>query len=234
MKNWLRHSHIAVKANLIDLAKTANARPERGVDDLGSYLYFDLTVSNEDGAEQLVRFAAHDGDRMVHLLAQQVDSISDIAQALSFVGIETIEKLAVSTDQNGVALRDARFLQEVWDRQQKPSIGSRQFRHKYKLSRGFAPQKPRGLPGRILSKIERMKEGGRVELTEVPLRALILPQFVGHTFIVRVGKKSLVMKVREDMIGHQFREFATLHRVDTQGDVRVKPTSRSRYGRKAG
>ena len=40
-------------------------------------------------------------------------------------------------------------------------------------------------------------------------RSMVLPHFVGKSFLIHNGKIFIPLKVSEDMIGHKFGEFAT-------------------------
>ncbi|NQU11074.1 30S ribosomal protein S19 [bacterium] len=39
-------------------------------------------------------------------------------------------------------------------------------------------------------------------------RSMIIPEFVGHTFLVHNGKQHLAVFVTENMVGHRLGEFA--------------------------
>lgn len=127
----LRHSHIAVRASLASLAKAAGSAIADGEDDVGRYRFFDLMIGREDDAEQRIRFAAHDGDTMVHLLAERIQDTSDLAAALFNAGVRSQAELSISTDQNGLPLRDATDIHDrisaLWkssaSRLQGPSTG---------------------------------------------------------------------------------------------------------------
>lgn len=103
----LRHSHIAIREALDSLAEVVHAEISSGEDDLGAYRYFDLEVSHEDGAHQRIRFASRSGDKMVHLLAEKIAQVSDLAAALFAVGVRADKELSISTDQAGQPARNA-------------------------------------------------------------------------------------------------------------------------------
>lgn len=108
----LRHSHIAVRSSLAFLAAGVKANVAEGEDDLGKYRYFDLIISHEDNASQCIRFASHVGDQMVHMLAERIDLVSDLAAALFAVGISSKDALSISTDKNGLPVRNAGEIHE--------------------------------------------------------------------------------------------------------------------------
>jgi small subunit ribosomal protein S19 len=62
---------------------------------------------------------------------------------------------------------------------------------------------------RVLERVERMNGTGRKEpLKTWSRRCDIVPEFVGHTFLVHNGNKFLRVYVTEDMVGHKLGEFA--------------------------
>lgn len=108
----MRHSHIAVRKALKPLARAVGAGILDGEDDLGRYRYFDLVVSHEDQSSQRIRFASHSGDRMVHLLAERIDMVSDLAAALFAVGIRGSAALSISTDREGRPVRSVDVIED--------------------------------------------------------------------------------------------------------------------------
>jgi len=61
---------------------------------------------------------------------------------------------------------------------------------------------------RLVRRVERMG-GTRKEPLKTWARACtIIPDFVGHTFLVHNGNKFLKVFVTEDMVGHKLGEFA--------------------------
>ena len=62
---------------------------------------------------------------------------------------------------------------------------------------------------RLYDRVVALEESGRKE----PLRTWarhcdIVPEFVGHTFLVHNGKTFINVYVTEDMVGHKLGEFA--------------------------
>ena len=39
-------------------------------------------------------------------------------------------------------------------------------------------------------------------------RSVVIPEFIGHTFMVHNGKQFISVRVTEDMVGHYLGEFA--------------------------
>ena len=98
----LRHSHIAILDSVPNLAAQVGAHVLNGEDDLGPFRYFDLTLADSS----VFRFASHDGDRYVHLLASMPHQTTDLVRALTKVGVNQASKLSISTDQNDKPLLD--------------------------------------------------------------------------------------------------------------------------------
>jgi small subunit ribosomal protein S19 len=62
---------------------------------------------------------------------------------------------------------------------------------------------------KLFVKIERQNEDGRKEPIKTWARACtIVPEFVGHTFMVHNGKQHMKVFVTEEMVGHRLGEFA--------------------------
>jgi small subunit ribosomal protein S19 len=62
---------------------------------------------------------------------------------------------------------------------------------------------------KLLRKVQRMQESGARDPIKTWSRAsTIVPEFVGHTFLVHNGRMHLKVFVTEDMVGHKLGEFA--------------------------
>ena len=62
---------------------------------------------------------------------------------------------------------------------------------------------------KLYLKVERQNESGAKEPITTWARACtIIPEFVGHTFMVHNGKAHLKVFVTEDMVGHKLGEFS--------------------------
>lgn len=62
---------------------------------------------------------------------------------------------------------------------------------------------------RLLEKVEKMDETGRKEPIKTWARSCtIVPEFIGHTFLIHNGKNFMKLYVIEDMVGHKLGEFA--------------------------
>lgn len=61
----------------------------------------------------------------------------------------------------------------------------------------------------LFNKVQKMEEAGRSEPIKTWARACtIIPEFVGHTFMVHNGRQHMKVYVTEDMVGHKLGEFA--------------------------
>lgn len=62
---------------------------------------------------------------------------------------------------------------------------------------------------RLYLKVERQNELGSKDPIKTWARSCtIVPEFVGHTFMVHNGKNHLKVFVTEDMVGHKLGEFS--------------------------
>ena len=62
---------------------------------------------------------------------------------------------------------------------------------------------------KLLSKVLKQKDQGGSEPIRTWARSCtIVPEFVGHTFVVHNGKSFLRAFVTENMVGHKLGEFA--------------------------
>ena len=62
---------------------------------------------------------------------------------------------------------------------------------------------------KLYEKIKKQEETGRNEPVKTWARACtIVPEFVGHTFLVHNGKMFNKVFVTEDMVGHRLGEFS--------------------------
>ena len=62
---------------------------------------------------------------------------------------------------------------------------------------------------KLFFKVQKMDEAGDKEPIKTWARACtIIPEFVGHTFMVHNGRTHIKLFVTEDMVGHKLGEFA--------------------------
>ncbi len=61
----------------------------------------------------------------------------------------------------------------------------------------------------VIKKVQRLDaEGLKRAIKTWSRRSTILPDFVGHTFMVHNGKTHIPVYVTENMVGHKLGEFA--------------------------
>ncbi len=62
---------------------------------------------------------------------------------------------------------------------------------------------------KLFLKVQRLDDSGRKEPIKTWARACtVVPEFVGHTFMVHNGKQHVKVFITEDMVGHKLGEFA--------------------------
>ena len=62
---------------------------------------------------------------------------------------------------------------------------------------------------KLFHKVEKQNERGEKQPVKTWARAcVIVPEFVGHTFMVHNGKQHMKVFVTEEMVGHRLGEFA--------------------------
>ena len=71
---------------------------------------------------------------------------------------------------------------------------------------------------KLYRKVERADSSGSKEPIKTWARACtIVPEFVGHTFMVHDGRRHIKVFVTEDMVGHKLGEFAPTRTFRTHG-----------------
>jgi small subunit ribosomal protein S19 len=62
---------------------------------------------------------------------------------------------------------------------------------------------------RLFERVQRMEQRGQKDTLKTwSRRCDIVPEFVGHTFMVHNGKTFVRVYVTEDMVGHKLGEFS--------------------------
>lgn len=62
---------------------------------------------------------------------------------------------------------------------------------------------------KLIDKVDKLNENGKRSPLRTWARACtIVPEFVGHTFLVHNGRAHVKVYVTEDMVGHKLGEFA--------------------------
>ena len=61
----------------------------------------------------------------------------------------------------------------------------------------------------LLKKVEKLK--GKTNVAPIKTwarKCTIIPEFVGHSFLIHNGKKFIPIKISEEMVGHKLGEFS--------------------------
>lgn len=61
---------------------------------------------------------------------------------------------------------------------------------------------------KVFAKVERQMTPGQEAIKTWSRSCTIVPEFVGHIFMVHNGKAHIKVQVTEDMVGHKLGEFA--------------------------
>lgn len=62
---------------------------------------------------------------------------------------------------------------------------------------------------KLYRRVEQLNNSGKKDALKTwSRRCTIVPEFVGHTFMVHNGKQHVKVFVTEDMVGHKLGEFA--------------------------
>jgi small subunit ribosomal protein S19 len=74
---------------------------------------------------------------------------------------------------------------------------------------GRSTKKGPYVDARLFGKVQKMEaQGGREPIRTWARACTVVPEFVGHTFLVHNGRTHLRVFVTEDMVGHKLGEFA--------------------------
>ena len=60
----------------------------------------------------------------------------------------------------------------------------------------------------LMAKVEKMLTSEKKPIKTWSRRSMVVPEFVGHTFLVHNGKNHLPVFVTENMVGHRLGEFS--------------------------
>jgi small subunit ribosomal protein S19 len=78
---------------------------------------------------------------------------------------------------------------------------------------------------KLFGKIDRLNQRGFKEPVKTwARRCTIVPEFVGHTFMVHNGRKHVNVYVTEEMVGHKLGEFAPTRTFHGHGGKTKKET----------
>jgi len=69
----------------------------------------------------------------------------------------------------------------------------------------------------LMAKVEKMATAEKKPIKTWSRRSMIVPDFVGHTFLVHNGKQHMPVFVTENMVGHRLGEFAATRTFKAHG-----------------
>jgi ribosomal protein S19 len=195
----LRHSHVAVRGSIATLARAARKVVRESEDDFGRFRFFDLMVLSGEGEPQQIRFAVHDGDQMVHVLAERIEATGDLAEALLRTGVRERSQLSISTDPDDRPLRDIDEMeQSIVEAAASRRINARRVRSKLQRA-GGSGKTLRPLGGRIRPYTiqpkdigSRLRIAGRVGSKWITIT--ITPEMVDRRVFMKVGSGLLMAK----------------------------------------
>jgi len=85
----------------------------------------------------------------------------------------------------------------------------------------------------LLKKIDKIKSGGPKRPIKTWSRnSTVIPDFVGHSFLIHNGKSFIPITISEEMVGHKLGEFAATRtfRGHTPADKKAAPASGAKPG----
>ena len=60
----------------------------------------------------------------------------------------------------------------------------------------------------LMIKVQKMNPSDKKPIKTWSRRSMILPEFIGHTFLVHNGRQHLPVFITENMVGHRLGEFS--------------------------
>lgn len=79
------------------------------------------------------------------------------------------------------------------------------------------------LSQKLLAKVDKQTEAGSKKPIKTWSRSsMIIPDFVGHTFLVHNGKSFVSVFVSENMVGHKLGEFSPTRKFINHGGIGKK------------
>jgi small subunit ribosomal protein S19 len=78
----------------------------------------------------------------------------------------------------------------------------------------------------LMKKVQAMPAGEKKPIKTWSRRSMVMPEFVGHTFMVHNGKSHLAVFVTENMVGHRLGEFAPTRTFRAHGAATEKAVAK--------
>ena len=61
----------------------------------------------------------------------------------------------------------------------------------------------------LIKKVEKLKDkSNKPPIKTWSRKSTIIPEFIGHSFLIHNGKKFIPIKISEEMVGHKLGEFS--------------------------
>ena len=61
----------------------------------------------------------------------------------------------------------------------------------------------------LIKKVEKLKtQSNKTPIKTWSRKSTIIPEFIGHSFLIYNGKKFIPIKISEEMVGHKLGEFS--------------------------
>ncbi|ACC98963.1 Ribosomal protein S19 [Elusimicrobium minutum Pei191] len=91
---------------------------------------------------------------------------------------------------------------------------------------GRSTKKGPFIDNNLLEKVQKMNTSSEKKPIKTWARACtIVPEFIGHTFMVHNGKKFLPVYITERMVGHKLGEFSFTRVFKTHGGMTKESTA---------
>jgi small subunit ribosomal protein S19 len=87
---------------------------------------------------------------------------------------------------------------------------------------------------RLLAKVERQRGPHREPIKTWARDCTIVPDFIGHTFLIHNGRQFMKLFVTEDMVGHKLGEFAPTRVFKGHSGARAKAAAAAAAAAPAG
>ncbi|MGH8595125.1 MAG: 30S ribosomal protein S19 [Gammaproteobacteria bacterium] len=78
----------------------------------------------------------------------------------------------------------------------------------------------------LMEKVEKMISSEKRPIKTWSRRSMIIPEFVGHTFLVHNGKQHIAVFVTENMVGHRLGEFSPTRTFRAHGAATEKAVAK--------
>jgi small subunit ribosomal protein S19 len=78
----------------------------------------------------------------------------------------------------------------------------------------------------LMKKVQAMSAAEKKPIKTWSRRSMVMPEFVGHTFMVHNGKTHLAVFVTENMVGHRLGEFAPTRTFRAHGAATEKAVAK--------